>query len=87
MIAAPFALIRSLGHIYVFITNVHDTYVLVKIVYYSSCIAIMSNICDLSDTFTCTYYFIVKYIFVKNIIVLCVRGCIDGRLYIYPSVV
>ena len=36
MIAAPFALIRSPGHIYVLITNVNNTYVLVKIysIYY-----------------------------------------------------
>ena len=31
MIAAPFALIRSPGHIYVLITNVNSKYVLVKI--------------------------------------------------------
>ena len=30
MISALFALIRSLGHIYVLITNVNNTYVLVK---------------------------------------------------------
>ena len=36
MIAAPFALIRSPGHKYVLITNVNNTYVLVKIcsIYY-----------------------------------------------------
>ena len=31
MIAAPFALIRSPGHINVFITNVENPYVLVKV--------------------------------------------------------
>ena len=31
-------------------------------VYYSHCIPIMSNICDRTDTCTCTYYFIVKFI-------------------------
>ena len=30
-------------------------------VYYSNCIAIMSNISDRTDTCTCTYYFMVKY--------------------------
>ena len=36
MIAAPFALIGSSGHIYILITNVNNTYVLVKIysIYY-----------------------------------------------------
>ena len=29
---------------------------------YSNCIAIMSNICDRTDTSTCTYYVMVKYI-------------------------
>ena len=34
MVAAPFALIiRSPGHIYVLITNVNNTYVLVKLYY------------------------------------------------------
>ena len=38
-------------------------------VYYSNCIAIMSNICDRTDTCSCTcnYYFMVKYM----------RLCID----------
>ena len=34
MIAAPFALIRSPGHIYVLIANVNNMYVLVKYILY-----------------------------------------------------
>ena len=41
---------------------IHYVYLCVLIcVYYSNCIAIMSNICDRTDTCTCTYYFILKY--------------------------
>ena len=41
----------------------------------------MSNICDRTDTCTCTYYFMVKY----YEIMYCVRGCIDRCLDIHPS--
>ena len=47
--------------------------------YYSNCIAILSNICDRTDTSTCTYYG------KKYQIIYCVRGCLDRCLYIHPS--
>ena len=54
--------------------------------YYSNCITIMSNICDSTDTSTCTYlYFMVNYL---RLYIVCLVGdaciIIIQEFYVIP---
>ena len=46
--------------IYTYLYTAYSYIHMYMCIYYSSCIAIMSNICDRTDTCTCTSYFMAK---------------------------